>query len=284
MLRGIHIQSTAPSSAQRQDYHLSCLYVSSMVLSALLWRKNCGTIKLYTDSVFYAYLISNGLTELWDGGIDTETIDAIPPSVNQSVFWAAAKLFALHDAPAPVAMVDGDLFFWRDISKDMNLENLTVLHKEELWDCYVSRDSLGTPPDYQFDSRWDWTESPYNTAFAYFPHQAFKDAYTEEAIRFMTDNCGQDAKPSSQMVFAEQRLLAMCAKRDNIPVKTLIDNPFDGKNDSFTHLWGAKARANKNVKDMKHLISAILSTIKELNQDYYTMLSELYQKGLDSQK
>ena len=179
MLKGIHIHSTAPSRAQKPDYRPSCLEVSSMVLSALLWRKNCGTIKLYTDSVFYAYLVSNGLTELWDGGIDTETIDTIPSSVNQTVFWAAAKLFALQHATAPVAMVDCDLFFWRDISKFINSECVTVLHREELVECYVSPEELDIPTGYQFDTKWSWKEKPCNTAFAFFPNDEFMSRFAD---------------------------------------------------------------------------------------------------------
>ena len=277
MLRGIHIQSTSPSRPVGQRYHPSCLEVSSIVLSALLWRKNCGTIKLYTDSVFYAFITSNGLTDCWDGGIDTSIIEAIPPSVNQKVFWAAAKLFALRDAEAPVAMVDGDLFFWRNISKMIDPECVTVLHREDFLECYVSKELLGIPPGYQFDKRWDWKQYPCNTAFAYFPQDEFKDTYTEEAIRFMTGNLGEDAKPSSQMVFAEQRILPMCAKCNNIPVKTLIDDPFDDKNTLFTHLWGAKGRAMKNKKDMKKLVSAIKERIKELDNDIYNRMNDIFQ-------
>lgn len=273
MLRAIHIHSTAPLVFQKQDYQPSCLDISSIVLSALLWRKHCGSIKLYTDSVFYTFLKSKNLLELWDGGIDTETVDAIPPSVNQRVFWAAAKLFALNNAKAPVAMVDNDLFFWRDISKKINLKAVTVLHREDFFECYVDKEQLRTPPNYQFDSLWDWKQYPCNTAFAFFPHNEFKNKYTNEAIRFMIGNTGKDAKVSSQMVFAEQRILAMCAKRDNISINTLIDNPFDHKNDMFTHLWGAKNRARKNKNDLQQLISAILDKIKELDDSYYYKIS-----------
>lgn len=247
-----------------------------MVLSALLWRKNCGTIKLFTDNVFLSFLVKNGLTELWDGGIDTDTIDNIPMSVNQKVFWAAAKLFALNDATAPVAMVDHDLFFWKNICEDMGMDRLTVLHKEDFWDCYVPKELLGTPPDYLFDDHWDWEQYPCNTAFAFFPDNQFKKKYTQEAIRFMTNNPGADARPSSQMVFAEQRILPMCAKLDGVSIRTLIDNPFDEKNDIFTHLWGAKARAKRNKKNMKRLISAIWSKIKEIDLAYYQKLRVIF--------
>lgn len=280
MLKGIHILSTAPSRARGHSYHPSCLEVSSMVLSALLWRKNCGAIKLYTDSVLYDFLLGNGLTDIWDGGIDTNILETIPPSINQNVFWAAAKLFALRDAEAPVAMVDGDLFFWRDVCQDIDLECVTVLHREDFFECYVPKDLLGIPSGYNYDERWDWKQYPYNTAFAYFPQNEFKNTYTEEAIRFMTGNLGEDAKPSSQMVFAEQRILPMCAKCHNIHIKTLINDPFDDTNTLFTHLWGAKGRARKNKKDMNQLISAIKAKINELDCVIYERVNIIFNDTL----
>lgn len=257
----------------------SCLDTSSIVLSALLWKKNCGSLKLYADSLFASFIDRSGLTDLWDDGIDTMTLDSIPASVNQRVFWSAAKLFALKDADCPVAMVDNDLFFWKDVGPRLNASAVTVLHREELWDCYVPKRLLGISPGYCFDPAWSWRVKPCNTAFAYFPDDRFKDRYTAEAIRFMTDNPGKDAAHSSQMVFAEQRILAMCARRDGIPVKTLVSNPFDEKNDMFTHLWGAKKRARGNKKDMKLLVSAIWKKIKEMDDGYYGRMVRLYPNG-----
>lgn len=277
-LKGIHIQSTAPFKGRlREGDRPSCLEISSMALSALLWRKHCGQIKLYTDELFSAFLLKNGFDGLWDGGIDTRVVESISGSVDETVFWSASKLFALRDSAAPVAMVDHDLFFWKDVRPYLGTdEEVTVLHREYLWDCYVPKNKLGRPPGYRFNRRWDWKELPCNTAFAFFPDNGFKDMYVDEAVRFMTDNPGKDVTPSSQMVFCEQRIIAMCAKLNGVPVKTLIDNPFDDSNDLFTHLWGAKARAGRYRVDMKRIVSAILTHLKGLDEDYYQRIRELY--------
>ena len=276
MLKGIHILSTAPSMIPGQDYTPSCLEVSSLILSALLWIRNCGSLRLYTDRPFYSFLVENDLDSLWDDGIDITTIEAIPKTINQQVFWAAAKLFALKDVKAPIAMVDNDLFFWRDISEDIAVGDITVLHRENLVECYVPKELLGIPEGYSFNPGWDWEERPCNTAFAYFPEEWFKQVYTDEAIRFMTENPGRDAKPSSQMVFAEQRILAMCSKLNNLRVGTLVEEPFQENNDCFTHLWGAKARARTNRRDMNVLLSAIRGKINEIDPVYYVKINRLW--------
>ena len=50
-----------------------------------------------------------------------------------------------------------------------------------------------------------------------------------------------DSDTLSYMVFAEQRLLSMCAKLKNINIGYMIQYPKDlGSQDDFTHLWGYK--------------------------------------------
>ena len=49
------------------------------------------------------------------------------------------------------------------------------------------------------------------------------------------------------MVFAEQRMLAMCAEYTQTPVKTLLDkDSLHFPQSDFTHLWGAKQAMRDN--------------------------------------
>jgi len=88
----------------------------------------------------------------------------------------------------------------------------------------------------------------------------------------MTNNMGTDEMPSSQMVFAEQRILAMCAKVMNVPVCFLAEDPFELSNKLFTHIWGAKAITRSNAKKKEEVLNAILLSIKELSDDYYEII------------
>ena len=111
MIKGIHILSTAPSSTSSGAiFSLDSLEVASITLSALLWKKHNGTIRLYTDSLGASFFERNHLLDLWDAGVDLSVIESMPTNINQHAFWAAAKIFALKDAKAPVAMIDNDLF------------------------------------------------------------------------------------------------------------------------------------------------------------------------------
>ena len=74
------------------------------------------------------------------------------------------------------------------------------------------------------------------------------------------------------MVFAEQRLLAMCAKHMGVAIGSMVDDPFDSSNDLFTHLWGAKRLARRNKQQRIKLENAILCKVKALSEDYYDLL------------
>ena len=276
MIKGIHILSTAPSSTSSGAiFSLDSLEVASITLSALLWKKHNGTIRLYTDSLGASFFERNHLLDLWDAGVDLSVIESMPTNINQHAFWAAAKIFALKDAKAPVAMIDNDLFIWKELPESVINSCLTVLHPEDLWDCYVSKEKLSIPLGYSFNEAWDWNVKPFNTAFAFFSDEPFKNDYTSEAIRFMMDNQGENEVPSSQMVFAEQRILAMCAKAMNIPVCFLAEDPFELSNKLFTHIWGAKAITRRNAKKKEEVLNAILISIKELSDYYYEIIKSM---------
>ena len=276
MIKGIHILSTVPSSSfSGANFSPDSLEVASIVLSALLWKKYNGTIRLYTDTSGASFFERNQLLDLWDGGVDLTIIESMPTNINQHVFWAAAKIFALKDAKAPVAMIDNDLFIWKELPESVINSRLSVLHPEDLWDCYVSKEKLSIPLGYSFNEAWDWEVKPFNTAFAFFSDEHFKNDYAFEAIRFMTNNPGTNEVPSSQMVFAEQRILAMCAKAQNVPVCFLAEDPFELSNKLFTHIWGAKAVIRNNPSKKAEVLNAVLLSIKELSEYYFEIIKSV---------
>ena len=278
MIPAIHINSTAPFSLKNKDkdYYIEDFDLLSTVLSALMWREKNGTIKLYTDKTGYDYYDSCGLLDLWDGGVDTDVVENIPDTINQQIFWAAAKIFALQNEPAPVAMIDTDLIVWEDIASELVSQKLAVLHREEIREhIYFPSNLLKKRKDYKFDTEWDWKELPCCTAFAYFSDQSFKDYYTNCAIDFMTGNNEYTNDRLSQMVFAEQRIISMCAKKMNIPVFHFLNHPYQTDNTRFTHIWGGKDIARDNIQQRKMLCKALLQQIKERFPCYYDKLSEL---------
>jgi hypothetical protein len=275
MLLAIHINSTAPFKIKnkRRRYCIEDFDILSTVLSALMWRKMNGTIKLYTDKTGYKYYKSLGILDLWDGGVDTTVVENIPASINQEIFWAAAKLFALQNESVPVTMIDTDLIVWKNIEKELDAKKFAVLHREMLSPhVYIPEKFLKKRKYYRFDPAWDWMEDPCNMALAYFADADFKKYYLDCAIDFMTDNKEYPKEMVSQMVFAEQRIVSMCAKQMEISIFHFLDDPYQAGNNSFTHIWGGKDIARNDPRQRAILCSALLQKIKIHFPEYYEKL------------
>ena len=234
-MNAIHIASFAPAAAKGksvpdvEDFDLYCT-----VFSALQWRKNGGKITMCCDRAFADYYRRIGFEGVWDSisvcvPDDLEGIDPL-------MFWAGAKLLALRQVSAPVVMIDTDFVAWKN--PEFGSE-IIAAHRENISDGIY-------PPLSFFRTREhilpDFSEDvlPLNTAFLYVPDNDFKEFYTSQAIAFMKSavKCDDYLK---YMVFAEQRIAAMCAEYTGTPVKTLLDKDdlFRPQSD-FTHLWGAK--------------------------------------------
>ena len=234
-MKAIHVASFAPAAAKGkpspavEDFDLYCT-----VFSALQWRKNGGSITMCCDNAYAEYYRRIGFENIWDNikvcvPDDLEGVDPL-------MFWAAGKLFALREVNAPVVMIDTDFIAWKNPEFG---DEIIAAHREDISDGIY-------PPLSFFKTRGhilpDFSESvlPLNTAFLYVPDNDFKQFYTAQAIAFMKSavKCDDYLK---YMVFAEQRIVAMCAEYTGTPVKTLLDKDdlFRPQSD-FTHLWGAK--------------------------------------------
>lgn len=230
-----HIISTAPYFAKNtgafglEDFDLYCA-----VLSALTWRRDGSRIILCCDNPGGEYIRSAGLGSVWSGicRCVPDDLDGIDPEM----FWAAGKILAMKSMKAPCVMIDTDFIVW---NKPAFGKEIIAAHREDIKpDIY--------PPAEYFSAKghilpdFNWEVLPLNTAFFYVPEEDFKEFYTAQSIAFMrsAESCGERLK---YMVFAEQRMAAMCAEFTGTEVKTLLDKDMlFFPQDSFTHLWGAK--------------------------------------------
>lgn len=223
-----------------RPYEIPDYELLTTVLSALLWREKNGSICMITDRVGERYYRSLGLAPVWDDGIRCE-LDAIPYTVDPSTFWAAGKLYALQKIAAPCAMLDTDFIVWCDLRERLASSQLSVIHREPLEpDIYPAPSAFSLSPSYAFPTDWNWNIPACNTAFAYFGNEALRTGYVSQALQFIQATRGRDGL--IYMVFAEQRLLAMCAEAMHIPIDALstpeaLSHP---SQKDFTHTWGFK--------------------------------------------
>lgn len=243
MLYAFHSVWTRPFFMRSPDqpYAVEPFELLTTALSALAWRRANGSIRMICDTKAQRYFDALGLTFLWDGGMHP-LLDAIPDDINPMAFWAAGKLYALSAMPAPCVMIDTDFICWKPLSPLLKGLDAVAIHREGIMpDIYPDARAFTQTHGFDF-SGFDWTVQPFNTALCYLASDDFRRYYTDTAIRFM--RCSPDAdNVLTYMVFAEQRLLAMCAAHKQIRAAALSDLEalFTGAQQGyFTHIWGFK--------------------------------------------
>ena len=243
MIKAFHSNWTTPffKMNPNKEYYIEDFEILTTIISALKWREKNGSIKMVTDEIGANYYRRLGIDSIWDLGIDI-SLEGINNNIDSNLFWAAGKIYALKNQEAPCVMIDTDFIVWNKVEDLLLKSEISVIHKEEINSCvYPSKEHFIMKKGYLFDKKWSWTVLPSNTAFVYIGDNKFKEYYTTESIKFMENLLDSDDRIVN-MVFAEQRLISMCAERKNIKINEImaLENLFSENQKLFTHTWGYK--------------------------------------------
>ena len=240
MIEAFHSNWTAPflRANPNKNYYIDDFEILTTIISALKWRENNGSIKMITDDIAADYYKKLGIDTIWDLGIDV-SLNKINNDIDSNIFWAAGKIYALKGQKSPCVMIDTDFIVWDNIENLLLQSEISVIHKEKIISSvYPNKDYFNMNNNYLFDENFDWSVLPSNTAFAYISNNEFKDYYTSESIKFMKNVINNNDKITN-MVFAEQRLLSMCAERKKIKINEImtLEELFNENQKLFTHTW-----------------------------------------------
>lgn len=269
----LHSNWTKPQTIFGNDFHIDDFNLLTTVLSALKWRETNGEIKMVTDSVGYSFYKERNLLSLWDE-VTTE-LDSIPESINPAIFWAAGKIYAAKTVSAPFAVIDTDFIVWDRLAFE-NLTELTVIHREELApSVYPSKEYFDTSDKYSFNPDLDWSLKPANTAFFVMKNDVLRELYIQESTTFMENAKAND--PIKYMVFAEQRLLPMCAKLCDIETKefSTVERLFENGEKYFTHIWGMKQQMCDNTAIREEFCNRCIQRIRTDFPNAYELLKNI---------
>lgn len=254
-----------------EKYTIEDFEILMMALSTLTWQKYNGNIKLVADEKVLEYFQSKNLLSLWNGG--SELLE-VKESFSAKTFWAAGKLYALKQQNSPIAVIDTDFIVWKNIDKLLSGDVVTA-HEEEISDVYPAEEYFRMDDMYNFKNL-SWNVNPYNTAFLYIKDMIFKEYYISQSINFMR-HCLENRNDVISMVFAEQRLLAMCANQWNIDVNVLMDYKKLNNQKTFTHIWGYKYTLRNDTIKRKKFCSRCAKRIKTDFPEMVSILSEISQ-------
>lgn len=272
-MQAIHVISTAPFFAKnpKNRYSLDKFELYSAVLSALKWRSFGGNITLITDTRGAEYVKSLELSSVWN---DIRVL--IPDDlegINPKMFWAAGKLFALRETPAPVSMIDTDFILWD--RPDLPENRIVAAHRENITpSVYPDFNYFKFKRSFSMDGMNE-NVLPMNTAFLYLPNEDFKQYYVNRSIAFMKSalDCEDFL---CYMVFAEQRLLAVCAEEFKIGSQVLINkNELFFPQKKYSHLWGAKQIMRNDPQAMHDFCGRARERIKKEFSDYEFLIGRI---------
>jgi hypothetical protein len=270
--------STLPFYAKTQNgkfkaerFELYCAAISSLTR-----RRDGDTTEMHVDSEGAEYIRALGISGLWN-----EVFVSIPDDfegINPLMFWAAGKLFALRKTPAPVLMLDTDFIAWKlpEFS-----DRIVAAHREELMpDIYPPADYFRMKKGYIFNGAYNYSAKPLNTAFLYLPDDEIRQYYVNSATCFMksAEDCGDYL---CYMVYAEQRLLSMCAEHLKRGVDTVLDwDKLRFPQRNYTHLWGAKQVMRENKGECERFCEKCRNRIR---RDFpeYEYVTDIIEKTRD---
>ena len=260
------------------EYFVEDFELLTTILSALKWQELNGDIVMITDSIGANYYRKLGIEKVWNLGIDDSLESEMDDALDASTFWAAGKIYALQKQQAPCVMIDTDFIVWQPLVEELIRHQVSVIHREPLEETvYPEQSKLQMKPEYVFPQGWNWNEEACNTAFACFNEEMFRRKYVSESIAFMKGTQGADAL--IYMVFAEQRLLAMCASEEHVKVHALSNTEelFHSGQRNYTHIWGYK-RYLRNQPDARRQFCK--RCIERIKKDYPNIYPLLY--GIES--
>jgi hypothetical protein len=240
----------ADVAADEQEIELWDFEALTWLVGALEIRRH-SEILLVTDTRGLSFVRKAGMEWLYNGGVST-ALDSMPADINHQLFWAAGKIWAWRAVEPPCACFDTDLVLWQPLRPTAPALALHV--EDNQWGWY--RDAEAEFKRHGFDAPdWNWALHPVNTAVACFREPELPRLYADTAFQFMRDYSrsapharGGPYDPASvccdPMIFAEQRLLPMCAAKLGQSIELLRNCTAPGGylpgGPDVMHLWTAK--------------------------------------------
>jgi len=261
-MKGFYSLWTAPYFADRErdEFALQDFDLLTLLLSAAVYERYNGPSAMYADEAAGEYLKKRGLGDYFSRGILKMEV---PSGIDPKIFWAAGKLAALKAEEQPSVMIDTDLIIWEPLEARLKNVRAAVIHREELNpEIYPRPESFGLREEYHFPPSWDFSVLPANTAMLFLRDPDFKEYYVEEAFRFMR-SCLPTQDNLCPMVFAEQRILPMCACARNVYIKAFCDRIEQLREQkTFTHIWGHKNVFKYNMDERRAFCRRIMARLR----------------------
>lgn len=257
---------------KNQKYEMSDYELLTLILSVLKWKQYNGKAYMFCDVAAREFLEAKCIDSLFDGFYMLE----VDERINPKVYWAAGKLYALGMLERPMVMIDLDLIVWRNIDNLIKNTDIYGIHREQLrTEVYPDLEYFKFKEGFSLPDDYDREVLPLNTALLYIDDIDFVREYSDKAKEIMLST-EEDRENLKHMVFVEQRLLPILAKKADKKIDTMFDV---GENityqDYFTHVWGHKNILKYNIEEKEKFCKRIFDRIEKDFPEYYDLVKSL---------
>lgn len=250
------------------------------LLSVRMWKWFHPDIPtcLYTDTESWTYL---QVINLWDEVVFFDFPTDILKGDDE--LWAAGKLQAMKHFDAPFCILDLDMFYTDKIQFDAEVISAHL----EVGTSYYRKDhpefnEVGIEP-------FSTSYNALNVSFLYIQTAEFHKEYVETSIDWMQRLSKKGYVNGSFMTFCEQKLLLDIVERDNVPYRTLVQNPYkcvtrdwEGgmNNPNYFHLQFYKKVQNKNTTEYLKRRGEAIKVASDIDKSISKELFDFLQKNI----
>lgn len=304
-MKGYHIYSQF-----REDGKYDVINHLGLLASILTWKKNFGSIHLYTNKKFLETISKWDLHLEYDS-INTYELDNAPHKEYLERYWTFPKMYITnHIAKSgePFALVDTDL--WIRDSSVIKMDKDIQFYHSEIFNEDLPNTTYPSPNVWLNESEvaeYDWNILPINTALVFFnsnfqPLISQWYSFAEKIIERCKDLETDKGNPSSHTLFLEQRMFSTMAKKLGVNYDVILPSSFvtyvdtlreagnewypklDSSDElikmknSIKHIWGIKKHyENPYIREM--IVSSILDTLEQFDdvkEKYHKLYSDVF--------
>ena len=242
-MKGIHAYWSTPTLSGTFGHHtdkpndefsMLPFELVHFICSAQMYKSRVGEIHLYTDQTFYNYLEKHDLLDAWDS-VDVEKSKEFSKlNIDPQRNWTSFKTWLVGQLETPFLMMDHDNMIYTPIPEELFEVDMRFGHWETRRGYeHLNKENLDIK-GFKFDNSWDWNLDIANTCLLYFANKGFAEKYSKKAIEFLQNNVTTNTKKAeTQYLFADQRLLGMMAKAEDIKYGAFSNKAYDMKLEQY---------------------------------------------------
>ncbi|OHD27720.1 MAG: hypothetical protein A2Y34_08805 [Spirochaetes bacterium GWC1_27_15] len=228
-MKGIHVNWTKPffdKNGKDKKYFMFDIDILTQIASVLFWKKNNGEIILYTDTPGLDYYKSIGFDVIYDE-INVSILDEYNKIIQDAhLAPCLGRMYVLSKLIPPFVSMDYDLVSFDKIPESFFDIDIRFFH----WEIpdnstYPLLEKQYKPKDFVFEKDWDQFMMIPNIAILYIKNNKIWPEFPEKAIDYiqkcLRDKC--NISHSSLAIFADQRMLGMMAKKNELSIDSFIN-------------------------------------------------------------